>query len=487
MKQQPRSEWAPEPDEPEVLDVEVTVFDSFARSAGASLRSEAPEHGMTAVARRGNRQKATRVAAEVGVVVVLIISGIALFTDSDRSRRNVTLRPVDTVGTPRPSSVPEPVLSADDPLISQWFLDYTGNPAGPTSGDPVKFGVVMPALIYEYDLEEAATYLNEQAGGVGGRPIVLDPCTQSMTECADRFAADPSIVAVLENRWSGDSLGAALAGRKPLHTTYSGSGTPGVGYYPTYRETVTAMALQAKKVTTVGSRVLVIDADDQANLGSGLPNNYVIPDLTSSLEGRVVSTVQATRAKSLADTIRDADATSATAIILAKPPLDELQVHPFGRLVCDELAIALDELAIQPAVIVDGCDAHDGWYKVDMGYNETSPTLESGALPIATKMPGYGVVETAPAAHAIREVGALLAVIRLINQVGGPTFATPAALDRAMRDFTGPLPLGAGRLDCSPTGKVAERVQPGSCVRFVDAHQFVHGAWIDLAPIDLSA
>ncbi len=282
-------------------------------------------------------------------------------------------------------------------------------------------------------------------------------------------------------------LGARVGWAKPLHTTYSGSGTPGVGYYPTYRETVTAMALQAEKVTTVGSRVLFIDAVDQANLQSGLPNNYVIPDLTSSLEGRVVSSVQATRTKSVADTIRDADATGATAIILAKPPLDELQVHPLGRLVCDELAIALDELAIRPAVIVDGCDADDGWYKVDMGCNETSPTLESGALPIATKMPGYGLVETAPAAHAIREVGALLAVIRLINQVGGPTLATPAALDRAMRDFIGPLPLGAGQLDCSPTGKVAERVQPGSCVRFVDAHQVVHGAWIDLAPIDLSA
>lgn len=482
MKQEPRSEWEREPDSPEV-----TVFESFARSAGASLRSEAPEDGMTAVARRGNRQKARRVATEVGVVVALILSGIAVFTHFDSSRHNVNLRPVDTVETPTPSSVAGPILTPDDPLISQWFLDYTGNPVGPTSGDPVTFGVVMPSLVYQYQLEDAATYLNEQAGGVGGRPIVLDPCTQSATECADRFAADPAIVAVLENQWSGDSFGDALAGRKPLHTTYSGSGTTGVGYYPTYRETVTAMALQAEKLTRFGSRVLVIDGVDHPNIQPGLPNNYVIPDLRSSLEGRVVATVQATSTKSLADTIRDADATDATAIILATPPIEELQVHPFGRLVCDEMAIALDELAIRPAVIVDGCEAHEDWYKVDVGYNETSPTLESGALPIASKIRVLGKVETAPAARATREIGALLAVIRVINQLGGPAQATPPALDRAMRAFIGPVPFGAGRLNCSPTGKVAERVQPGSCVRFVDVHQFVEGAWVDLAPIDLGA
>ncbi len=55
----------------------------------------------------------------------------------------------------------------------------------------------------------------------------------------------------------------------------------------------------------------------------------------------------------------------------------------------------MDELAIQPAVIVDGCDAHEDWYKVDVGYNQSSPTLESGALPIVTKVPGLGVMETA--------------------------------------------------------------------------------------------
>jgi len=75
----------------------------------------------------------------------------------------------------------------------------------------------------------------------------------------------------------------------------------------------------------------------------------------------------------------------------------------------------------------------------------------------------------------------------MINELGGPAQATPEALDDAMRNFTGPLPLGAGPLDCSPTGKLAQRVATGSCVRFIDVHQFVHEKWIDLPPIDLGS
>jgi hypothetical protein len=483
MKQEPRSEWEPDPDA-EMVGLQ---FDRFARRAGASLRSEAPMDGVTKVVRQGSHQRNRRLATEIGVVAAIILSGVALFT-RDNSRHSVNLQPDETIETSTSAaSVDAPILSADDPRINQWFLDYTGNPVGTAAGDPVKFGVVMPTLLYEFALDSAAKYLNAQAGGVGGRPIVLDLCKQPLTECADRFAADPAVVAVLENQWSGESIGDALAGRKPLHTTYAGSGTTGVGYYPTYTETVTAMALQAEKLTAPGAKVLIIDADDHNEVGSGLPNFFFIPDFSSTLENRNAIVVRASRSKALVDTIRDAGGTNAAAIVFATPPLIALEVHPFARLVCDDFFNALNELAIHPAVIVDGCDPHEGWYKLDVGYNETSPGLQSGALPITVKMPAFGQTETAPVIRGNREIGALLAVIRMINQLGGPLQSNPAALDRAMREFTGPLPLGSGLVDCTPTGKVADRVQPGSCVRFVDVHQFVDGSWVDLPPVDLGS
>ena len=466
MKHEPRSEWEADPP-----DSDGSQFDRFARSAGASLRSEAPEDGMTALVRRGARQKTRRLAIELAVVGGLLLSGIAVLRHTDDNRSNVNTPPAPTT---------ESTLSPNDPRIGQWFLDYTGNPAGPAAGEPVKFGVAMQVFAYRFALDRAATYLNEQAGGVGGRPIELDVCQQPLTECADRFAADPAIVAVLENLWGGDknveafndSIGVALAGRKPLHTTYSNSGTAGIAYYPSFRETAVAMTLEAEKLTASGAKVLVVAGTTAA------------PDV-SSLTDRDVVIVQA-GSEPLVDSIRSAGATDAAAIVLDAPTFVISQVPgPSGALICDDLSKALNELGMHVPVIVDTCDPHEGWYKLDAGFNETSPNLQSGALPITTKMPGVGLTTAGPAIRDVREAGALLAVIRMINQLGGPANASPAALDRAMREFTGPVPVGAGALDCSPTGKVAERVQPGSCVRFVDVHQFVSGVWIDQPPIDL--
>ncbi|MEP7046735.1 MAG: hypothetical protein ABI949_08655 [Ilumatobacteraceae bacterium] len=491
MKQEPRSEWEADPDSPEVM-----VFERLARSAGASLRSDAPEQGITTVIRQGNRQRNRRLATEIAAVTALLLSGIALFTHFESPRRNVDLPPNETPQTPTSVSSVVPVLSKEDPKVAQWFWDYTGNPAGPTSGDPVKFGVMMPSYTYGADLTNAAKYMNEHAGGAGGRPVSIDVCAQTVAECAERFATDPDIVAVLENQWGGESLGTALAGRKPLHTTYSGGGTTGVGYYPTYRETVTAMALQAARLTAPGGHVIVIDAAlDQKDLANGTAASdgqtpsvaFALPDVASALATRHVTRVRALETESLVDTIRNANGADAAAIVLALPPISSYQVYPDGRLACDDLFNALAELRIRPAVISSGCEPHAGWYEVDAGYNLTSPALQSGAISITTETPGLGDVKGSPQIRQVREVGALLAVIRIINQLGGPSQATPAALDRAMREFTGPLPVGAGPVDCAPTGKVADRVQPGSCVRFVDVHRFVGGKWIDVASIDLGA
>jgi hypothetical protein len=469
MKQDPRSEREPDPD----ADPNELQFDRFARSAGASLRSEAPEDGMTALVRQGNRQKSRRLAIEIVAVVALLLGGITVLRRSDDNKPNFNTPPVSTPETTQP-------ISPDDPRVGQWFLDYTGNPAGPASGEPVKFGVAMQVFAYRFALDSAVKYLNEQAGGVGGRPIVLDVCGQSLTECADRFAADPAVVAVLENLWAGskvdaefnDSIGVALAGRKPLHTTYSNSGTAGISYYPSFRETAVAMTLQAEKLTTPGAKVLVVAGTTAA------------PDI-SGFEDRDVVVVQA-GSESLVDTIGRAHATDAAAVVLDAPPFAIAHVHvPNGGLLCDDLSKALDELGMGAAVITDTCEPHEGWYKLDTSFNETSPDLQSGALPITTKMHGVGTTTAGPATRDVREAGALLAVIRVINQLGGPAKASPDALDRAMRGFTGPVPVGAGQLDCTPSGKVAERVQPGSCVQFVDVHQFVDGRWIDQPPVDL--
>jgi len=468
------------------IDLDDGEFDSFARSAAASLRSAAPDNGAEAAIRRGNRQHTRRLAMELVVVIALVGAGVVVFSRSRSENHDVDTPPEPTTES-TVSPIPTSIESAAE--IQQWFLDYTGNPSGPATGAPVKFGVAMESFPYRYQLGSAVKYLNDHAGGVGGRPIELDVCIEALSVCADRFATDPSVVAVLENEWQAgksssafsESIGTALRGRKPLHTTW-GNGTPGVAYYPSYFETVWAMTLQAAKLTKPGAKVLVVN---------GTNEDYLSPDspqLTSGLAGRDVVRVFASGSQPLADTIRRAGATDAAAVVLAAPPFSSTQIpSPHNGIVCDDLSAALEELRMHPAVVVETCEPHEGWYKLDTGFNETSPESQSGTSQIITAMPHLGDTVSGPATRDVREAGALLAVVRMINELGGPSKATPAALDQAMHDFTGPLPLAAGPLDCSPTGQLAERRRPGSCVRFVDVHQFVNGSWVDQPPIDLAS
>src|SRR4249920_3685649 len=89
-KQVSDSEW-----EPDAVGDEIQ-FDSFARRAGASLRSAAPEDGITAVVRRGHRQQTARRLVPVGVVGVLVVSGIAVLRHSDTTQHNVNTPPQPT-------------------------------------------------------------------------------------------------------------------------------------------------------------------------------------------------------------------------------------------------------------------------------------------------------------------------------------------------------------------------------------------------------
>ena len=93
----------------------------------------------------------------------------------------------------------------------------------------------------------------------------------------------------------------------------------------------------------------------------------------------------------------------ASAVVLAAPPFASAEIHALSsRLVCDDLSEALSKLAMRAAVIVAGCEPHEGWYKVDVGFNETSPSLQSGALSITSEMPGLGTTTAGLASRGVR-------------------------------------------------------------------------------------
>ena len=165
------------------------------------------------------------------------------------------------------------------------------------------------------------------------------------------------------------------------------------------------MALQAAKLTEPGARVLVLDAaTDQAPLQDDSLKAFVTPDVTDSLAGREVVASRVPVSEPLVDTIRGLGGTDVAVIILATPPIEDYYtLSVLGGLVCDVLFDALVELDITPAVIVDRCDPHEGWYQVDMGYNVTAPDVPSGALPIEVNMAGHGYAKGVASSRESRD------------------------------------------------------------------------------------
>jgi branched-chain amino acid transport system substrate-binding protein len=114
------------------------------------------------------------------------------------------------------------------PESLRTISQYTGVPSGKAAGTPVRVGLINTetgaAASPETTLviEEAVRSINEEFGGVKGHPIELRKCLPTdsgqLVRCAQDFAADPSMAAVLQGTLEGDVQGfhAALAPKVPL-------------------------------------------------------------------------------------------------------------------------------------------------------------------------------------------------------------------------------------------------------------------------------
>jgi branched-chain amino acid transport system substrate-binding protein len=111
------------------------------------------------------------------------------------------------------------------------FAEYVGGSgAADTSLEPVKIGYfnqqggqVEVSNTNVTGVEIAAKYINEEAGGIGGRPLEVVTCYVANAEeegqqCGQQFANDDSIVAVLSGPTfiGTESFYAALGGSKPV-------------------------------------------------------------------------------------------------------------------------------------------------------------------------------------------------------------------------------------------------------------------------------
>jgi branched-chain amino acid transport system substrate-binding protein len=156
------------------------------------------------------------------------------------------------------------------------IAQYTGVPAGKAGGSPIKIGFVnADSQELTTATDEAVRAVNEQLGGVKGRPIQLVKCVVTKTEeaqqCAQQFVADPAMVAVLQGTIDVEVQGfhATLSPKLPvlggLPLALADSAAPNA-YYLTSGQFGALGAVTFAKDYSKARRVAVVyPADSPAN------------------------------------------------------------------------------------------------------------------------------------------------------------------------------------------------------------------------------
>ena len=190
------------------------------------------------------------------------VAGSAVTTDPDGNE----------TGDQPPSSDSDGDGSGTDPAL-QWALDYTGGPGGEAAGDPITLGIATNTSLFpqvDDGTELAVEFVNDQLGGVGGRPIELITCAAVAAEdgagCGAQFANDDEVVLAI--------VGAMLAGNDEFYAAISGS-KPGYGLGPLALADFTAKDSVSYTSAALG-----------AGMGGGL---FVAEDLQPDVAALVVT------------------------------------------------------------------------------------------------------------------------------------------------------------------------------------------------------
>ena len=428
-------------------------------------------------------------------------------TTSAGAQTTATTAPdtTDTGEAPTASDTADDGAGDTDPAL-QWALDYTGGPGGEATGEPIKLGIATNTSLFPQvgdGTDVAVEFVNEQLGGVGGRPIELVTCAAVAAEdgagCGAQFANDDDIVLAI--------VGAMLAGNDEFYAAISGI-KPGYGLGP----------LGLADFTTTDS-VSYTSAALGAGMGGGL---FVAEDLQPEVAALVVTDDAAGRgALSLLEPVlaeRGVELVSVFVSPVATAPEIESAFRSAGADTVDAMLIGLFEqgcIAAYDALRNLGVDALErpvstttacwtpsfqehvansgeeglfpnGWYFTNpLGYNLFEPDLESGIDTYRLASEQDGATDATTDVAAAGAFAGILTMVRHLNEVDGDySFDT---LTAQIRDFEGPAMLQAGPIDCD-----APPIFKGVCSTRVSAHRYIDGGWdnvragddlIDISPI----
>lgn len=429
-------------------------------------------------------------AAAALLAGALMATACSETTGTDPEPDTSSEAPTDTESTPTDGEMGE--ASPE----TQWALDFTGGAHVAASGDPVKIGYVSTGAFFPTAaeaVEDAATFINAELGGIEGRPIEIVTCDISTPDaggsCGAEFANDADINLVI--------MGPTLVGNTSFYQSTGGNtsvmittpldladyGTPSAtAYYGGALGAAVGGALfvgSALKPSTVA----IVLTNDAAGQGGA---SVLVPLLEQfGIDVSPVFVEPTATSPEIASALQASGADTADVLVLGL----------FDR-GCIAAYDALQSLGIDPTVVTTGACWSDpmqehmatigadsmlpeGWYFTNSGHNPFEPDLESGNLTVLNKLEEYGDIDTKFDVGVQAGFATLLTATKILNQVGvGADFA---GVEGALRTFTGPAPQQAGPITCTdyPVFKAI-------CATRASVHQFTNGGWVDIAAGDTS-
>jgi hypothetical protein len=444
-------------------------FDARARRAGEALWVEVPPDGHLVAASAGRRRQVTRRAIGAGAAVIGIVAAVIAVSRGGDGADGVLVPATNAPATSVPALTTTAATNALDisklDAADKWTLNFTGNPAVKASGTPYRIAAISalfvdtskPDIMRFANVAEheqlAATYLNS-LGGVGGRPIEIVGCPTSANEtwadCVAQAGADASIQAALLDVTDGPAP-TALAS-KPTLVSYVGHGIsedrPGTGMIGVQPSQVTDIATAAhflaSKAPTGRIGVVDVDPTDVVSQASAV--------LGSRVDPLPVSDASANDFSAAHDDLQTKDLSSVAGFMVSA-----------DRGGCLYLIRALQQLRPGVPIVGVGCNEFDGAY-----YPGQTPLIGSDTVTLgAQAMQKATKAASDSRSHALVDVrgqyaGNLFTLVRVINSLGGPDRATPAAVREALLGYKGPVP-GLGDVDCTAVAAVAAQATT-SCV-----------------------
>ncbi|MET0909817.1 MAG: ABC transporter substrate-binding protein [Ilumatobacteraceae bacterium] len=360
--------------------------------------------------------------------------------------------------------------ASTEPTDATEVTSADSGASAPAEGEPIKIGwsnvdegpSAFPG--YTEGARIAVEYINNELGGVDGRPLELVTCSQigdeaSATQCGQEFANDDSLVALVTGllffggQFYGatSSQGRVVIGTVPL--TEGDYGATGVRFWGS--GSVGQLGAEAIfAAENLGAKKIGIVYRDEP---AGQAGADLVKGILANTEAEVVAVPVAMGASDYAPALTAAG--DVDALILVTDTTG-----------CIGVANALEQLGQDPEIVGSAScqdpsgleavgDKMEGWYFGEAG---PTPLLGEGvnddvdAYLQAIDTYGNGTLESPVDDFAYWAFGYVLAIRSLMEEIGVDNLS-PETFDAAIDTFGGPVPLGATNISCP--GKT----QPNVC------------------------